>query len=74
MGLEQKNENFEKNKKVEKSLKLFERETKFTSIFFVNANILILRWENMRKKTKIWKKKQKSEEKKTLSALVHIQS
>ena len=35
----------EKNEKVEKSLNLFERETKFTSIFFVNANILILRWK-----------------------------
>ena len=43
--LSKKNENFEKNEKVEKSLKLFERETKFTSIFFVNANILILRWK-----------------------------
>ena len=35
-------------KKVEKSLKLFERETKFTSIFFVNANILILRWKKLK--------------------------
>ena len=41
--LSKKNENFEKNEKNEKSLKLFERETKFTSKFFVNANILILR-------------------------------
>ena len=66
--LSKKNENFKKMKKVEKSLKLFERETKFTSIFFVNAKVLILRRKNL--KNKNMKEKTKTEEKKFVQVIL----
>ena len=50
-------------------LKLFERETKFTSIFFVNAKILILRRKNL-KKQKYERKKKKLKKNKKIQVVL----